>query len=120
MKATALHALIAAMLVAAGIAIYDRLVVRPALVIGVVDLSEVYRAKEAEFTRLLTKADNTGAEQDRERALALARSFSQRLPAALDELPQECGCLVVIKSAVAGAPNSLDLTPALRRKVDRP
>lgn len=112
-----LNALVTAVLVALGIAAYDRWVLQPALVVGVVDLSEVYRAKEAEFTQLLTQA---GGESERERALALARSFSQRLPAALDELPRECGCLVVVKSAIAGAPNSVDLTPALRRKVDRP
>ena len=112
-----LHAVVAALLVALGIAAYDRWVLRPALVVGVVDLSEVYRAKEAEFTQLLTQ---TASESERERALALARSFSQRLPAALEELPQECGCLVVIKSAIAGAPNSRDLTPVLRRKVDQP
>ncbi|PND33869.1 hypothetical protein C1I89_06320 [Achromobacter pulmonis] len=116
MKAAALQALVAALLVAAGIALYDRLVLRPALVVGIVDLSEVYRAKETEFTQLLTQ---TGSDAERDRALALARDFSQRLPAALDELPRECGCLVVIKGAVAGAPHSLDLTPMLRRKVDR-
>ena len=117
MRALLLHALVAALLAAAGIAAYDRWVLRPTLVVGVVDLSEVYRAKEAEFTRLLTQP---GSDADRERALALARNFSQRLPAALDELPRECGCLVVIKSAIAGTPHGLDLTAALRRKVDLP
>ncbi len=117
MKAIAANAAVAAVLVAAGLALYDRLVLRPALVIGVVDLSEVYRAKEAEFTQLLTR---TGSDAERDKALAMARSFSQRLPTALDELPRECGCLVVLKTAVAGAPRSLDLTPALRRKVDQP
>ena len=112
-----LNALVSMLLVALCIAAYDRWVLRPALVVGVVDLSEVYRAKEAEFTQLLTQ---TGSESERERALALARSFSQRLPAALDELPRECGCLVMVKSAIAGAPNSRDLTPLLRRKVDQP
>lgn len=112
-----LNALVSALLVALGITAYDRWVLRPALVVGFVDLSEVYRAKEAEFTRLLTQP---GSDADRERALALARNFSQRLPAALDELPRECGCLVVIKSAIAGTPHGLDLTAALRRKVDLP
>jgi NAD-dependent oxidoreductase involved in siderophore biosynthesis len=112
-----LNAIVSALLVALGLAAYDRWVLRPALVVGVVDLAEVYRAKETEFTRLLTQP---GSDAERERALALARNFSQRLPAALDELPQECGCLVVIKSAIAGTPHGLDLTAALRRKVDLP
>lgn len=99
------------------LAAYDRWVLRPALAIGTVDLAEVYRAKEAQFTRMLTA---TGSEDERQQALALARSFSQRLPAALDELPRECGCLVVLRTAVVGSPHAQDLTPALRRKVELP
>ncbi|CAM4033834.1 hypothetical protein [Paracidovorax anthurii] len=120
MKALLLHAGVTALLVAAGIAAYDRWVLRPALRVGVVDLSEVYRAKEAQFTQLLTAASASGSDEERERALSLARRFSQRLPAALDELPRECGCLVVLRTAVAGSPHAVDLTPALRRKVDMP
>lgn len=95
---------------------YDRLVLRPALVIGVVDVAEVYRAKEAEFTQILTKVST---EEDRQQALLMARTFAQRLPIALDELPRDCACLVFIKTAVAGpTPNTIDLTAQLRRKVD--
>ncbi|MFT3815736.1 MAG: hypothetical protein QM740_20610 [Acidovorax sp.] len=112
-----LNTIVSALLVALGITAYDRWVLRPALVVGVVDLSEVYRAKEAEFTRLLTSG---GSDAERDQALALARRFSQRLPAALDELPLECGCLVVVKGAIAGAPGSRDLTPLLRSKVEQP
>ena len=65
---------------------YDRLVLRPALVIGVVDVAEVYRAKEAEFTQILTKVST---EEDRQQALLMARTFAQRLPIALDELPRD-------------------------------
>ena len=51
----------------------------------------------------------------------MARRFSQRLPAALDELPRECGCLVVLKSAVAGdALRTVDLTAHLKQKVEQP
>ena len=52
--------------VAAALTAYDRLVLRPALVIGVVDVAEVYRAKEAEFTQILTKASS---EEDPEGAV---------------------------------------------------
>lgn len=110
------HALVTLFVVAASLATYDRLVLKPALVIGVVDVAEVYRAKEAEFTRMLTK---TNSEEDRQQALLMARAFAQRLPVALDELPRECGCLVVLKAAVAGpTPNTVDLTAQLRRKVE--
>jgi hypothetical protein len=106
------------LVVAAALLFYDRSVVRPAQRIGVVDVAEVYRQKEAEFTQLLTR---TPAEEDRQKALLMARAFAQRLPAALEELPRDCGCLVVLKSAVAGpTPQMVELTAALRRKLEAP
>ena len=48
--------LVTLLVVAASLTAYDRWVLRPALVIGVVDVAEVYRAKEAEFTQILTSA----------------------------------------------------------------
>jgi hypothetical protein len=111
-------AVLSVLIVAAGLALYDHTVIRPALVIGMVDVAEVYRAKETEFTQLLTR---TTLDEDRQKALLMARAFAQRLPVALEELPRDCGCLVVLKSAVAGpTPHTLDLTPLLRRKVDAP
>ncbi len=118
MKALALQALLTAVLVVAGLAAFDRWVLRPALRVGIVDVGALYREKEAEFTLILTRA---GSDDERQRAMALARSFSQRLPLALDDLPHECGCLVVLRSAVAGrAPHTVDLTAHLRAKVDAP
>ena len=106
------------LVVAGALLLYDRSVVRPAQRIGVVDVAEVYRQKEAEFTQLLTR---TPAEEDRQKALLMARAFAQRLPAALEELPRDCGCLVVLKSAVAGpTPQMVELTAALRRKLEAP
>ena len=106
------------LVVAAALLFYDRSVVRPAQRIGVVDVAEVYRQKEAEFTQLLTR---TPGEEDRQKALLMARAFAQRLPAALEELPRDCGCLVVLKSAVAGpTPQMVELTAALRRKLEAP
>ena len=114
--------LVTLFVVAASLAAYDRRVLRPALVIGVVDVAEVYRAKEAEFTQILTKTlSQPHSEEDRQKALSMAKTFAQRLPAALDELPRECGCLVLLKTAVAGpTPNTVDLTAQLRRKVEAP
>ncbi|MDD5332883.1 MAG: hypothetical protein PHS32_03980 [Rhodoferax sp.] len=112
------NALVSLLIVAAGLVLYDRIVVRPALVVGMVDVAEVYRAKEAEFTQILTK---TTFEEDRQKALLMARAFAQRLPVALEALPRDCNCLVVLKSAIAGpTPHTVDLTPLLRRKVDTP
>lgn len=105
-------------IVAGALLAYDRVVVRPAQRIGVVDVGDVYRQKEAEFAHLLTKAPS---ESEREKAFAMARRFSQRLPLALEELPRDCACLVVLKSAVAGsAPHAVDLTAHLRHKLEAP
>ena len=41
----------ASLVTATALQAYDRFVLRPALTVGVVDLAEVYHAKEAEFTR---------------------------------------------------------------------
>ena len=118
MKALLLNAVLALLIVLGTLAIYDRMVVRPSQLVGVVDVAEVYRQKEAEFTQLLTRA---GSDGERDKAFAMARSFSQRLPLALEELPRDCGCLVMLKSAVAGpSPRTLDLTAHLRRKVEAP
>jgi NAD(P)H-nitrite reductase large subunit len=118
MRAVLLQVLVALLVVAAALAAYDRLVIRPAQIVGVVDVGEVYRQKEAEFTLILTKA---GSDDERQKAMVMARAFAQRLPIALEELPRECGCLVVLKSAVAGpTPRTLDLTAHLKRKVEAP
>ena len=113
-----LHSTMAAAIAAGAIALYHHTIVRPALAIGMVDVAEVYRIKEAEFTQLLTRSSS---DDDRQRALSMARAFAQRLPAALEELPRECACLVLIKNAVAGSTRHMvDLTPALRGKLEAP
>ena len=52
MKSFALNAVVSLLVVACGLLAYDRLVFRPSQVIGIVDVSDVYRAKEAEFASL--------------------------------------------------------------------
>ena len=80
-----------------------------------VDVAEIYRLKEAEFAALMTRGNS---DADRQQAMDLATSFARRLPRALEELPADCRCLVVLKSAVAGpTARTLDLTPVLKTKV---
>jgi hypothetical protein len=110
-------ATVSAIVVGASLVVYDQWIMRPRMLVGTVDLSEIYRAKEAQFTQLLTAGKG---EEEREQALALARSFAQRLPQALEELPRECGCLVIVRAAMLGSPHARDLTPALRHKVGLP
>lgn len=112
------NGLVSLLVVTGALLAYDRQVIRPARAIGVVDLAEVYRVKEDEFTRRLTAARS---EEERQATLQIARSFAQRLPVALESLPTECGCLVLLKASVAGpTPHTVDLTPRLRQKVEAP
>lgn len=112
------NALVCLVVVTGALLLYDRLVIRPMRTVGVVDLAEVYRVKEDEFTRRLTAARS---EEERQATLQIARSFAQRLPVALESLPTECGCLVLLKASVAGpTPHTVDLTPRLRQKVEAP
>jgi hypothetical protein len=117
-KAGVLHIAVTVFIVAIALVAYDRMIARPARLIGVVDVGEVYRLKEAEFTQIVTKS---ASEDERERAVAMARQFAQRLPVALEELPRDCACLVVVRTAVVGVPpNGMDLTALLKRKLDLP
>lgn len=118
MNAPLTHAVVTTACIAAALFAYDRLVRLPALVVGVVDVGEVYRRREAAFAQQLTQSRS---EADRQKALAGARAFAQRLPAALEELPRDCECLVLVRTAVAGAPpHAVDLTAHLLRKVESP
>jgi hypothetical protein len=117
MKTIALSVALSTLVATCGLIVYDRLVVRPGRLVGVVDVSEIYRTTEAEFSALLTASKS---DEERQRALDLANALAKRLSAALDELPADCQCLVMLKSAVAGTPAStLDLTPLLKAKLER-
>lgn len=118
MKTLISQSVLTLLVVALALAAYDRLVARATKSIGVVDVGQVYRLKEAEFTQLVTKSTS---EQERQQALAMAQRFAQQLPLALEELSRDCACLVLVRSAVAGnPPHALDLTMLLRRKVGLP
>lgn len=115
MKAALTTLAVSIFVTGAALLAYDRYVVKPGQVIGIVDIAEVYRAKETEFAAMLTASKS---DEDRQRAYAQAQAFGDRLDRALREMPTECRCLVVVKSAVAGSwSNAVDLTAALKAKV---
>jgi hypothetical protein len=116
MKHLAISVALSALITATGLLAYDRFIMRPAQVIGVVDVAEVYRLKEAEFAALITASKS---DEERQKALNLASAFARRLPVAMGELPGDCRCLVVLRSAIAGrTPNTRDLTALLKTKVE--
>ncbi|MEO8152369.1 MAG: hypothetical protein ABI605_04805 [Rhizobacter sp.] len=115
-RALALQAVIASMVVALGIVIYHRFVLPTSMRFGVVDVGEVYRLKEKQLLDMVTKPTVTDA--DKERAIAMALEFTKTLPAALEQLPRECKCFVLVRSAVAAeSPSTVDLTPLLKSKI---
>ena len=102
-------------LVMAGILVYDRLR-SPMPPLGVVDLASVYREKEAAFAKVV--GSDQASEDERNRAMAAAQAFAKVLPAALESLSEECGCVVLMGNAVASrTAQVIDLTPRLRAKV---
>lgn len=115
-KALGLQVLVTLMVVALCIGAYHRYVHTTAMRFGVVDVGEVYRLKEKQLVDMVTKPTVTNA--DKERAVAAALEFTKTLPAALDQLPHECKCFVLVRSAVAAeTPNTVDLTPLLKSKI---
>lgn len=105
-------------LISSALWLYDQRIARPRLRIGLVDVAKIYRQKEAEFAHLLLQGRN---DAERDRAIQMARRFAAELPQALEDLSNECHCLVVLRSSVAGMPpNAFDMTPLLRQKVSRP
>ena len=109
------HLVATVLAVAAGLAWYDRQVFRPSQRYGLVDVNEVYRIKEREWTELLTKGQG---DADRAKALALAEQFSKVFPRALQELSRDCRCVVFVRSALASdGPDTVDMTDLLKRKV---
>ncbi|WP_284620624.1 hypothetical protein [Aquabacterium humicola] len=116
MKANLMQAVVSLLVTLATLTAYHELVVRPSQRIGIVDVGEVYRKQEEEFAKLLTRSASAG---ERERAYAMAKAFSRQLPLALEELPRDCDCLVVLRNAVAApSPRTVDLTSHLQRKLE--
>jgi hypothetical protein len=83
---------------------------------GVVNLGQVYRDKEQEFTKTLAAPSVT--DSDRTMAIKSAQDFAIALPKALQALSDDCACIVLMGNAVGGMPAHVtDLTPSLRKKV---
>lgn len=109
-------AAVSAVVAIGAVATYHALVLPRSLPrLAAVDLAAIYREQEEAFTRVITQEGVTDSE--RERAISRAEAFARGLPAALEELSQECACALLASNAVAGHHGVLDLTDALRRKV---
>ena len=99
---------------AAGVADWMQRTQKPTF--GTLDVAELYRLKEAQVATVLVKRDSG----DAERILAIQRAaiFGAELSKLIDTLPEECGCLVLMRGAVLGSGAQLvDLTPAVRQRL---
>ena len=116
MKALLINALVSLLIVSLALLAYDRLVRRPAARIGLIDVGELARLKDDRVLEVLTRAAAT--DEEKKTALAFGARFTAVFPEALEQISEECGCLVLARSAVAGSPpNAVDLTPRLKQKV---
>ena len=116
MKALLAQALMSLLIVSVALVAYDRAVRRPASRIGLIDVGELARLKDDRVLEVLTKAGAT--EDEKKAAVAFGARFAMAFPQALEQLSDECDCLVLSRSAVAGSPpNAVDLTPRLRQKL---
>jgi hypothetical protein len=83
---------------------------------SVLDVGELYRAKENQVATMLVKRDAT--EADRAAALKHAAAFGVEVGVLIDTLRDECGCLILARGAVVGpSPQLPDLTPEFRRRL---
>ena len=90
MKAFLLHGAVSVLTASAALAAYDHWVVRPALRVGIVDVGEVYRQKEAEFTLILTRAASEGERDEQETGRVPVRHRAARLLRAARHCKASC------------------------------
>lgn len=103
--------LVTLLVTSASLAAYHFLLAKPAAGFAVVDIASVVKVKEAEFTSMLSRPNVN--DQDRQAAFQLVSRIGPEIERAVGVLQKECGCTIVVKSAVIAGPAE-DLTPRLK------
>ena len=93
------------------LAAYHFWLAKPTAGFAVVDLASVVKIKETEFTTLLSRPNVS--DEDRKAAYLMVSRIGPAIERAVDRLQKECGCTIVVKSAVIAGPAE-DLTPHLK------
>lgn len=107
------NALVSAAMIATAAVWFPRIQHPP---FALLDVAELYRLKESQVSAVLVKRD--ASETERAAAVQAAAGFGNEVTSILDALPAQCGCLVLTRGAVVGAPARLpDLTPDVRRRL---
>ena len=77
----------------------------------VVDIASIVKAREVQFTELLSRPGV--GDQERMQAYQLVSRMGPEIEKAIQELQKECACTIMVKSAVIAGPTR-DLTGRLR------
>ena len=93
------------------LAAYHFWLAKPTAGFAVVDLASVVKIKETEFTTLLSRPNVS--DEDRKAAYLMVSRIGPAIEHAVDRLQKDCGCTIVVKSAVIAGPAE-DLTPRLK------
>lgn len=93
------------------LAAYHFWLAKPTAGFAVVDLASVVKIKETEFTTLLSRPNVS--DEDRKAAYLIVSRIGPAIEHAVDRLQKDCGCTIVVKSAVIAGPAE-DLTPHLK------
>ena len=83
--------------------------------IALLDINEVVSTKQLEITELSLRKGMT--DKDREDLYDQIAAFSKDIEKAVEEIQSECGCTLLVRSAVVKAANGEDLTPALKARL---
>ena len=83
--------------------------------IAVIDIADVLSLKQLEVTVAASKPGVTDAQ--RGESFELIGKFAKEMEAAISEMQQECGCLLLVKAAVVKASSSEDMTPVLKQRL---
>lgn len=83
--------------------------------IALLDINEVVSTKQLAITELSLRKGVT--DRDREDLYDQITSFSKEIEKAVEDIQAECGCTLLVRSAVVKAANGEDLTPVLKAKL---
>lgn len=106
-------ALVSLVVVTSALLVYDRVLRKP-VQFAAVNVSQLIEAHELLFSDLVTNPDAT--DSDRARAMKLAEELGPKLTDALEQTRLECGCQLLVSSAIVGTPQ-LDLTSAVGSRI---
>src|SRR5574340_626699 len=84
------------------LAAYHFWLAKPTAGFAVVDLASVVKVKETEFTTLLSRPNVS--DEDRKAAYLMVSRIGPAIEHAVDRLQKDCGCTIVVKSAVIAGP----------------